>query len=39
MLPWMARDSKGKAGTVLVFTPHEWSAFVEVAKAGTFDQS
>ncbi|WP_420813630.1 hypothetical protein [Planosporangium thailandense] len=24
---------------MLVFTPHEWSAFVEVAKAGTFDQS
>jgi hypothetical protein len=33
------RDSKNKTGPVLVFTPAEWSAFVEGAKAGEFDQS
>ncbi|NJC70288.1 DUF397 domain-containing protein [Planosporangium thailandense] len=33
------RDSKDKAGPVLVFTPDEWSAFVEGAKAGEFDRS
>jgi hypothetical protein len=33
------RDSKDKTGPVLVFTPAEWSAFVEGARAGEFDQS
>nr|WP_205861716.1 DUF397 domain-containing protein [Planosporangium flavigriseum] len=33
------RDSKDKTGPVLVFTPAEWHAFVEGAKAGEFDQS
>lgn len=32
------RDSKDKAGPVLVFTAGEWSAFVEGAKAGEFDR-
>jgi hypothetical protein len=33
------RDSKDRTGPVLLFTPGEWSAFVEGAKAGEFDQS
>jgi hypothetical protein len=33
------RDSKDKTGPVLVFTPGEWGAFVEGAKAGEFDRS
>ncbi|MGC9666166.1 DUF397 domain-containing protein [Planosporangium sp. 12N6] len=33
------RDSKDTTGPVLIFTPAEWSAFVEGAKAGEFDQS
>lgn len=31
------RDSKDPAGTVLVFTPQEWDAFVAGAKDGEFD--
>ncbi len=34
------RDTKDKgAGPVHIFTPGEWSAFVEGAKLGEFDQS
>jgi hypothetical protein len=31
------RDSKNPNGTVLIFTPAEWDAFVEGAKDGEFD--
>ena len=31
------RDSKNPGGTVLIFTPAEWDAFVEGAKDGEFD--
>lgn len=31
------RDSKNQAGPALHFTPGEWSAFIEGAKAGEFD--
>ncbi len=31
------RDSKDPDGPVLVFTPVEWRAFIEGAKAGEFD--
>ena len=30
------RDSKDQSGPVLVFTPGEWDAFIEGAKAGEF---
>lgn len=33
------RDSKNPSGPVLVFTPGEWVAFIEGAKAGEFDLS
>jgi hypothetical protein len=32
------RDSKDPAGDVLRFTPDEWRAFIEGAKAGEFDK-
>lgn len=31
------RDSKDRTGPVLVFTPAEWSAFIDGAKANEFD--
>jgi len=31
------RDSKDRTGPVLVFSPDEWRAFIEGAKAGEFD--
>lgn len=31
------RDSKDKAGAVLLFTPQEWLAFVDGTKDGEFD--
>jgi hypothetical protein len=31
------RDSKDQAGPVLVFTPAEWSAFVDGVKSGELD--
>jgi hypothetical protein len=31
------RDSKDQAGPVLTFSPDEWHAFIEGAKAGEFD--
>ena len=31
------RDSKDKAGAVLLFTPEEWLAFVDGTKDGEFD--
>jgi Domain of unknown function (DUF397) len=31
------RDSKDPSGSVLVFRPHEWSAFVGGVKDGEFD--
>jgi Domain of unknown function (DUF397) len=31
------RDSKDKAGPVLVLSPDEWRAFIDGAKAGEFD--
>ena len=31
------RDSKNRAGAVLLFTPEEWLAFVDGAKDGEFD--
>jgi hypothetical protein len=31
------RDSKDQAGPVLVFTPAEWSAFVDGVKSGEVD--
>ncbi|MEV4507750.1 DUF397 domain-containing protein [Dactylosporangium sp. NPDC049525] len=33
------RDSKDKAGAVLLFTPEEWLAFVGGTKDGEFDLS
>ena len=33
------RDSKDKAGAVLLFTPEEWLAFVGGAKDGEFDHA
>ena len=32
------RDSKDPSGAVLTFTPAEWTAFIQAAKAGEFDQ-
>ena len=31
------RDSKHPGDAVLIYTPAEWSAFIEGAKAGEFD--
>jgi hypothetical protein len=31
------RDSKQPDGAILLYTPAEWSAFVEGAKSGEFD--
>jgi hypothetical protein len=31
------RDSKNQDGSVLLFTPSEWDAFVDGAKDGEFD--
>jgi Domain of unknown function (DUF397) len=31
------RDSKDRSGPVLVFTRHEWEAFVGGVRAGEFD--
>ena len=31
------RDSKDPAGPMLVYTPDEWSAFLDGAKKGEFD--
>jgi len=31
------RDSKDPSGPVLVYTPDEWSAFLDGAKKGEFD--
>lgn len=31
------RDSKDRNGPVLVFTPHEWNAFLGGAQDGQFD--
>lgn len=31
------RDSKDRSGPALVYTPREWDAFIEGAKAGEFD--
>lgn len=31
------RDSKDKAGPILSFTPHEWTAFLTGVKTGNFD--
>ena len=31
------RDSKDRAGAVLLFTPEEWLAFVDGTKDGEFD--
>lgn len=31
------RDSKNRTGPALVFTPAEWTAFVDSAKDGEFD--
>ena len=31
------RDSKDPNGTVLTFTPHEWTAFISGAKRSEFD--
>ncbi|MFC4005725.1 DUF397 domain-containing protein [Nonomuraea purpurea] len=31
------RDSKNPTGPALVFTPSEWNAFIDGAKAGEFD--
>jgi hypothetical protein len=33
------RDSKNPDGPALVFTPDEWSAFLEGARHGEFDRS
>jgi Domain of unknown function (DUF397) len=33
------RDSKNRSGPALVFTPAEWTAFVDSAKDGEFDLS
>ena len=32
------RDSKQRGGPVLVFTDHEWEAFLRGARAGEFDR-
>ena len=32
------RDSKQRRGPVLVFTDHEWEAFLSGARAGEFDR-
>jgi Domain of unknown function (DUF397) len=32
------RDSKQRRGPVLVFTAHEWAAFLSGVRAGEFDQ-
>jgi hypothetical protein len=32
------RDSKDSTGPVLVFTAHEWAAFLSGVRAGEFDQ-
>lgn len=32
------RDSKDRSGPVLVFTAHEWQAFLRGVRAGEFDQ-
>ena len=32
------RDSKRRGGPVLVFTAHEWQAFLSGARAGEFDR-
>ena len=31
------RDSKNRSGSVLVFEPHEWTAFLRGVCAGEFD--
>jgi hypothetical protein len=31
------RDSKDRAGPVLMFDPHEWDAFIAAARNGEFD--
>ncbi len=33
------RQAAGRGGTVLVFTPSEWDAFLLGARAGEFDRS
>ena len=33
------RDSKDRSGPVLVFTAHEWEAFLSGARTGEFDRS
>jgi len=33
------RDSKNRSGPALMFTPAEWTAFVDSAKDGEFDLS
>jgi hypothetical protein len=33
------RDSKNRSGPALMFTPAEWSAFVDSTKDGEFDLS
>jgi hypothetical protein len=33
------RDSKDRGGPVLVFTAHEWEAFLSGVRAGEFDRS
>jgi len=33
------RDSKQPDGAILLYTPAEWSAFIQGAKAGEFDIS
>lgn len=32
------RDGKNRSGPMLTFTPTEWRAFIDGAKAGEFDQ-
>jgi Domain of unknown function (DUF397) len=32
------RDSKNRSGSVLLFTPEEWDAFIGGAKNGEFDR-
>jgi hypothetical protein len=31
------RDSKGRDGPILIFTPSEWTAFLAGVRAGEFD--
>jgi hypothetical protein len=31
------RDSKGRQGPLLLFTPDEWRTFLEAARVGEFD--